>query len=164
MKQIRWEILFLWFCSDIKIRLFKPANCGRAHYHCNPRAQPEKCRTANLVNFHPQIASKVNLTTWTNIITLFMNTVKHFVKNINAEIWHNPKESCEADKLLYTVLSFCLQLWFHGVDEMSVLIGWIDWTHIIHFWQIDQSHSYLWYCMCGGVDFMNGCVNTFIRT
>ena len=74
MKQIHWELL--WFF----IRWFKPADCRRAHYRCNPHARPEKCHAANLVNFHPTNASKVNLTTRTNIITSFMNTVKHFVK------------------------------------------------------------------------------------
>ena len=41
---------------------------------------PEKYCTANLLNFHTKNTAKVNLTTLTNIITLLMYTVKHFVK------------------------------------------------------------------------------------
>ena len=82
MKQICQELLCLCFFSDIKY-----ADSSRpiatAHCRCNPRAQLEKCCAANLLNFHTKNAPKVNLTkltTQTNIITLFMNTVKHFVK------------------------------------------------------------------------------------
>ena len=54
-----------------------------------------------------------------------MNTVKHFVKI--SQTLDNPKESCKADKLLFTAPPFCLQLWFREVDnatfEIMVVIG-----------------------------------------
>ena len=145
MKQIRWELLLLWFFSHIKIRWFKPADCCRTHYRCNPRTQPEKCCAANLVNFYPKNASKINLTTLTNIITLFMNTVKHFVKISTQKLEIIQRKV--AKWINCCLPPFCLQLWFCGVNdatfEITDQIGWMDWTHVIYFWQMGHSQSFL---------------------
>ena len=65
----------------------------------------------------------------------------------DTETWDNPKERCEVDKLLFTALPFCLQLWFRGVNdatfEITVLTGWINWTHVINICQIGHSQSFL---------------------
>ena len=78
MKQICWEL----FCDFFRHKMywFKLTDCDHSCYRCNPCVWPEKCYAANLLTFHTKNAPKVNLTSWTNILTLFMNTVKHFVK------------------------------------------------------------------------------------
>ena len=72
-----------------------------------------------------------------------MNTLKHFVKRSMQKLEDNPKESCKADKMLFTAPPFCLKLWFREVSdatfETTVLI---DWTQVIYFWQIGHSHSF----------------------
>ena len=160
-------IIFMIF-SDIKIHLFKPADCGRAHYHCNPRARPEICCTANLVNFHPQNASKVNLTTWTNIITLFMNTVKHFVKISMQKLEIIQKKVAKRINSCLPCRHFVFNFGFGGLMTLHLKSRFWLAERTEHTWfifgRLTTHRAFFWYRMCGGIDFMNGCVNSFIRT
>ena len=120
--------------------------------------------------FTTRTPPKSNLTTWTNIIALFMNTVKHFVQ-ISTQKRDNPKESCEADKLMFTMSPFFLQLWFHGGQWRYIWNHGSDWLNRLNphdlflaDWPLIEL-SFDTACVgTGGVDFMDGCVNSFIRT
>ena len=161
------NIIFMIF-FDIKIRWFKAADCGRARYRCNPGARPKKIRAANLVNFHPKNASKVNLTTWTNIITLFMNTFKHFVKisTQKLEIIQRKVAKRIHCYLPAAILSSTLVPWGSMAPHLKSRFWLAEWTEPTWFifGRLATHRAFFWYRMCGGVDFMNGCVNSFIRT
>ena len=150
-----------------KVRWLKPTDCGHAHYRCNPRAWPEKCCSANLVNFHPKNASKVNLTTWTNI-TLFMNTVKHFVKILTQKLEIIQRKvtkrinCCLPCRHFVFDFSFARLMTLH-LKSQFCLAEWTEPMWFI-FGRLANHRAFFWYPMCGGVDFMNGCVNSFIRT
>ena len=140
-----------------KIHSFKPANCGRAHCRCNPSARPEKCRAANLVNFHPQNASEVSLTAWTNIMTIFMNTVKCFVKISMQKLEIIQREVAKRINYSLPHHHFVFDFGFAGLMMLHLKSWfWMDRTHMIYFWQIGHSElSFDTAC----VDFMNGCIN-----
>ena len=151
MKQIIEK--YYYYFSRHKICRFKPADCDSAHYRCNPRARSEKCCAANLVNFHLKNAPKVNLTTWTNIITLSMNTVKHFVK-ISVQKFEIMQR--KVVKHISCCLPHCHFVFNFGfVGTMTLHLKsqfWMDWTHMVYFWQIGYSQSFL--LICWGVAFM----------
>ena len=136
-------IIFMIF-SDIKIHWFKAADCGRARYRCNPGARPEKWGAANLVNFHPKNASKVNLTTWTNIITLFMNTVKHFVKITMQKLEIIQRKVAKRINccLPAAILSSTLVLWGSMAPHLKSRFWLAEWN-VVYFWQIGHSQSFL---------------------
>ena len=145
-----------------------PADCGRTHYRCNPRARPEKCHAANLVNFHLKNASKVNLTTLTNIITLFMNTVKHFVKISIQKIEIIQRKVAKWINCCLPRRHFAFNFGFVGSIMLHLksrfwLVEWTEPTWFI-LGRLAIHRAFFWYRMCGDVDFMNRCVNSFIRT
>ena len=136
-----------------------PADCGCTHYRCNPRARPQKCRTANLVNFHPKNASKVNLTTWTNIITLFTNTIKHFVKISMQKIEIIQRKVAKWTNCCLLRRHFVFNFCFFGSITLHLksrfwLVEWTEPTWFI-LDRLAIHRAFFWYRMYGDICFMN---------
>ena len=137
-------IIIFMIYSDINIRWFNLADCSHVHYRCNPRAPLEKCHTANLVNFCPKNASKANLTTWTNIITLFMNTVKHFVIISTQKLEIIQKKVAKWINCCLLRHHFVFNFGFAGSMTLHLKSQfWMDWIHVVYFWQNGHSQDFL---------------------
>ena len=145
-------IIFM-ISSDIKIRWFKAADCSRARYRCNPGARPEKWGAANLVNFHPKNASKVNL-----LINLFMNTVKHFVKISTQKLEIIQRKVAKRINccLPAAILSSTLVPWGSMAPHLKSRFWLAEWTEPTWFifGRLATHRAFFWYRMCGLYEWM----------
>ena len=145
--------IFMIF-SDIKISWFKPADCGNAHCHCNPRAWPEKCCT---VNFYIKTHSL------TNIITLFMTTVKHFIKISTQQLEIIQRKTVKRINCCLLLCHFVSDFGFPGLMTLHFKprfwLAELTEPMWLNFNRLATHRAFFSNRMCGGLDFMTGCVN-----
>ena len=132
-------------------------------HHCNPL---EKHCAANLLNFHTRNTPKVHLASWTNIITLFMNTVKHFVKRSMQKFEIIQRKVLKWINCCLTLRHFFSNFGFTGLMMLHLKSQfWLaestepKW---LIFGRLATHSAFFWNCMSCGVDFMIRCVHLFI--